>query len=126
MLTVSDGLLNHHTVFVDVIFSRTLVQSKHSVSYRRIHKIDIDAFKPDILKFDLIRDPKGHLSDLCKQYCHVLKALLNKNSLITTKSVSQKLPAPWMTPEILQSKRRRRHLELVWRKSRSLWIGHVI
>ena len=81
------------------------------MSYRPIHKIDFDAFKADILKSDLIRDPKGHLSDLCKQYCDVLKALLNKHTLITTKSVSQKPPAPWMTPEILQSKRRCRYLE---------------
>ena len=63
---------------VDVNFSRTLAQSKHNVSYRPIHKIDIDAFKADVLKSDLIKDPKGHLSDLCKQYYHVLKALLNK------------------------------------------------
>ena len=93
MLTVSDGLSDHHTVIVDVNFSRTLAQSKHSVSYRPLHKIDIDAFKADILKSDFIRDPKGHLSNLCKQYYHVLKALLNKLSLITPKSVSQK-PLP--------------------------------
>ena len=119
MLTVSHGLLNHHTVIVNVNFSRTLIQSKHNMSYRPIYKIDIDAFKADILKSDLIRDPKGHLSDSCKQYCHVLKALLNEHAPITTKSVSQKTPAPWMTPEILQSKRHRRYLERVCRKSRS-------
>ena len=56
-LTVSDGLLDHHTV-IDVNFSRTLVQSKHNVSYRRIHKTDIDTFKADILKSDLIGYPK--------------------------------------------------------------------
>ena len=119
MLTVSDGLLDHHTVNVDVNFSRTLVQSKHNVSYRPIHKIDIDAFKAYILKSDHIRDPKGHLFDLCKQYYHVLKALLNKHSPITTKSVSQKPLALWMTPEILQFKRCQRYLECVWCKSRS-------
>ena len=73
------------------------------MSYISIHKFDIDAFKADVLKSDLIRDPKGHLSDLCKQYYHVLKALFHKNAPITTKYVSQKPPAPWLTPEILQS-----------------------
>ena len=83
------------------------------MSYKPLHKIDIDAFKADVLKSDFTRDPKGHLSNLCKQYYHVLKALLNKHALITTKSVSQKPPAPWMTLKILQSKRRRCYLERV-------------
>ena len=60
-----------------------------------------------------------NLSDLCKQYYHVLKALLNKHALITTKSVSQNPPASWMNPRILQSKRRLCYLERVWYKSRS-------
>ena len=58
----SDGLSDHHTVIVD--FSRTVLQSKHHVCYRPIFTIYIDAFKVDILKSDLMRDPKGHLSDL--------------------------------------------------------------
>ena len=49
----------------------------------------------------------------------MLKALPNKHAHVRSKSVLQKPPAPWMTPEILQSKRRRRYLERVWRKSRS-------
>ena len=58
MLTVSDGLSDHHTVIVDVTFPRTLVQSKHNVYYRPIHNIDIGAFKADILISDLTRCPK--------------------------------------------------------------------
>ena len=78
MLTVPDSLSDHHMVIVGVNFSRTLVQSKHNVSYRPIQKIDTDAFKADILKSDLIIDPKGDLSDFCKQYYHVLKVTLFK------------------------------------------------
>ena len=82
-----------------------------------MHKINIAALKADILKSDLIIKPKGHLSDLCGQYYQVLKSFLNKHASVRSKSVSQKPPAPWTTPEILQSKRRRRYLERVWRKS---------
>ena len=61
LLTVSDGLSDHHTVIVDVNFFRRLVQSKHNECYRPIHKIDIDAFKADIPNLpDLTRDPKGN------------------------------------------------------------------
>ena len=116
--TVSDGLSDHHTVIVDVNVSRTKVESTHNVFCRPIHKINIAALKADILKSDLIIKPKGHLSDLYGQYYQVLKALLNKHAPVRSKYVSQKPPAPWMTPKILQSKRRRRYLEHVWRKSR--------
>ena len=45
MLTVSSGLSDHYyTVIVDVNFSRTLVQSKHNVSY--IHYIHRLALMP--------------------------------------------------------------------------------
>ena len=87
--------------------------------YRPSHKINIAALKADILKSNLIKNPKGHLSELCGQYYQALKPLLNKRAHVRSKSVSQKPPSPWMTSEILQSERRRRHLESVWHKSRS-------
>ena len=62
---------------------------------------------------------RKHVSDQYKQYRLILKALLDKHAPIKSKSVSQKPPAPWMTQEIIQSKRCRRYLERVWRRSRS-------
>ena len=117
--TISDDLSDHHTVTVDVNVTRTQVESKHNVFYRPIHKINIAVLKADILKSDLIRDPKGYLSDLYGQYNQVLKVFFNKHAPVISKSVSQKPSALWMTPKILPSKRRRRYFERVWRKSRS-------
>ena len=73
----------------------------------------------DIITSDLVTHPKEHVSDQYKQYRQILKTLLDKHAPIKSKSVSQRPPALWMTPEIIQSKRRRRYLERVWRKSRS-------
>ena len=73
----------------------------------------------DIITSDLVTHPKEHVSDLYKQFRQILKTLLDKDAPIKYKSVSQKPPAPWMTPGIIQSKRRHRYLERVWRKSRS-------
>ena len=87
--------------------------------YRAIHSINIASFMTDIITSDLVTHPKEHVSDLYKQYRQILKTLLDKHAPAKSKSVSQKPPAPWMTPEIIQSKRRRRYLERVWRKSRS-------
>ena len=87
-LTVVDGLVDHHTVIVDVKISRAHVLSKCRIFYRPIHKIDIAAFISDILKSDLVRNPIGDLFGLCKQYHHVLETLLNKRASVTSKSVS--------------------------------------
>ena len=105
-LTVVDGLADHHTVLVDVKISRTPVLSKFRIFHRPIHKIDIAAFTGGILISDLVRNLTGDLFGLCKQYHRVLETLLNKHAPVTSKSVSQKAPCAWMTPEILQSKRR--------------------
>ncbi len=76
--TASDGLSDHRTVIADLKVPRIPVESKHNVFYRLIHKIDIAALMTDILKSDLISNPKEHLSDLCRQYCQVLTDLVNK------------------------------------------------
>ena len=98
--------------------------SKHNGFYRAIHSINIAPFMTDIITSDLVTHPKEHGSDLFKQYRQILKTLLDRHASIKSKSVSQKPPLPWMTPEIIQSKRRRRYLERVWRKSRSS-LGHA-
>ena len=93
--------------------------SKHNVFYRAFHSINIAAFMADITTSNLVTHPRELLSELYKQYHQILKTLLDKHAPIKTKSVSQKPPAPWMNPEIIKSKQRRRYLERVWRKSRS-------
>ena len=105
MLTVSDGLSDHHTVIVDVNFPRTLVQSKHNVCYRPIHNIDIGAFKADILISNLTRCPQGTCpTGVNSTIVYLMLYLIN---------------TPLSTPEILQSKRYRLYLEQAWHKSRS-------
>ena len=91
----------------------------YSSSRVQTQRINIASFMNDIITSDLVTYPKEHVSDLCKHYRQILKTLLGKHAPIKYKSVSQKPPAPWMTPDIIQSKRRRRYLERVWRKSRS-------
>ena len=99
--------------------TRTLAQSNHNMSYRSIHNTDTDTFKTDILKSDLIRDPQGQLSNLCKQYYHVLKALFNKRAQITTKSVSQKLLKFYNLKGVV-------FLNECGTNHAPLWMGHVI
>ena len=72
----------------------------------------------DIFTSDLFTPPKEQVPDLYKQYRQILTTLLDKHAPINSKYMSQKPPAPWMTPKIIQSKRLRLYLERVWRTSR--------
>ena len=47
-----------------------------------------------------------------------MSSILNTHAPLKTKSVSPKLPNPWITPAIQAAKRTRRYLDRVWRKSR--------
>ena len=82
--TVADGLLDN-TVIADLVAPAV---SKYNVFYRAIHSINIASFMTDIIMSDLVTHPKEHVSDLYKQYCQILKTLLNKHAPINSKSVS--------------------------------------
>ena len=117
--TVADGLSDHNTVIAVFKVPIAPAVSKHNVLYRAIHSINIASFMTDIITSDLVTHPNEHATDLYKQYRQIRKTLLDKHAPIKYKSVSQKPPASWMAAEIIHSKRRRRSLERVWRKSPS-------
>jgi len=77
------------------------------------------ALNDDIVKSELIINHKADLSQLCEQYHTTLKTLLDKHALVRSKSIKIKPPAPWMSPEIINTKVRRRYLERIWRKLRT-------
>ena len=94
--------------------SRTIPQT---IKYRKLQSNNIEAFKADIMKSELIRYPKTNATELAQQYDSVLYTLINLHAPLVTKKISQKPPNPWMTPAILASERHRRYLERVWRRN---------
>jgi len=69
--------------------------SKHNVFYRAIHNINIAALMTEMFTSDLVAHPKENVSDLYKQYRHMLMTLPDRHEP-ESKSVSQK-PSAWMT-----------------------------
>jgi len=86
--------------------------------YRYTHDIDILVFKGDIVKYELTTNPKDDLSQLCEHYNTTFKTLLDQHAPVRSKSINIKLPAPWMSPEIISANVSRRYLERIWRNSR--------
>lgn len=105
------------TVIADLKTKQNVHPKKQKIDYRNIKTIDTDQFKSDIKDSDLIRNPKSTASELYNQFRETLSALLNRHALLKSKTVSQKPPNPWMTPEIESAKCKRRNLEHVWRKT---------
>ncbi len=114
----SDSVADHCTVIGELTHKVQTTKPKQKITYRAINKINIDAFKDDILNSDLIQNQKENLSELVTQYDDVLTSTLNKHAPIKTKHILPRAPTPWMTPEILIAKRKKRQLERAWRTSR--------
>ena len=113
----SDRISDHLTVVAELDVPVPTHKEKKMISYRNIKGIDIEAFKADIAKSELLTDPCRSITDLAKQYWDCLVTILNRHAPLQTKYVSPKPPNPWMTPEILEAKRRRRYLERQWRRN---------
>ena len=91
---------------------------KQRITYRNTKNIDLDKFKLDIQKSDLITDPKHSVAELYNQFHKTLESLLDCHAPLKTKTVTQKPQNPWRTDTIDVAKRKRRQLERVWRRTR--------
>jgi hypothetical protein len=115
----SDRISDHFTVIATLdVPVLTQNDRKTTIKWRNIKSIDIEAFKDDVLKSKLIADPCNNAEDLAKQYDNTLASILDRHAPLATKVViPKKNNNPWMTPEILAAKNRRRYLERVWRRN---------
>ena len=75
------------------------------IAYRRIDQIDINKFKTNVSKSQLITNPKLSADSLYKQFHVTLSSILNTHAPLKTKSVSPKPPNPWITSAIQAAKR---------------------
>ena len=62
---------------------------------------------------------KYTLCELVNQYHETLSELLDKHARKQSKGVQVRPPSPWMSLDIVVTKRRRRYLERIWRRTRS-------
>ena len=79
----SDGLSDHMKVNIQKKYL------KHRITERNTKNIDLDKFKLDIQKSDLITDPKHSVAELYNQFHKTLESLLDCHAPLKTKTVSQ-------------------------------------
>ncbi|XP_070188783.1 uncharacterized protein [Littorina saxatilis] len=110
-LIVQDMLISDHFV---ISFSFDLQKpgpARRVVTSRNMKRIDMAALKDDVRALQLDRH------DLVSSYNSDLRRILDKHAPLTTRTVTDRPSAPWLTPEVSTAKQDRRRAEREWRKS---------
>jgi hypothetical protein len=108
-IVVHDPVLSdHYAVHCNLSFNKPR-PFKQVISYRKLHSINIDNFKRDVLNSSLIKSPAENLSELCQQYDNHAPSL--------TRTITIRPNAPWYNDDIKINKTKRRNLERRWRRS---------
>ena len=77
----------------------------------------MNRFHSDILNLGLIKKPEKYIAALCQQHDPVLRSILHKYALVSTKTPPKKPPTLWMTLEIMKRKALRHNIERAGRRS---------
>ena len=116
---IGDMISDHFFVACDLFFDKPM-NKRRSITYRKIRKIDIPAFRSDILALPLSLNYKNtDLIELCDAYDSQLRTLLDKHKPEITRTASTKRRDPWDTTEVLDAVRVKRRSERRYRKTRS-------
>ena len=115
-VSTSDLILDHFSIVADLRIppnhSWTVPQT---IQYWKLQAINLEAFKADIKRSELIRHRKTNATGLAQQYDSVLRTLIDLHSPLVTKKISPKYP----NPPILASKVHCRYLDHIWRRNQT-------
>ncbi len=116
----SGGLSDHIKMIIDMWLQIKSSPEKANITFRPINTIDLDTLHVDLSKSDLLMHPKTSLLELTAQlFSETLSHLLDKHPPKQTKMTQLHPLSPWISLEIILAKRRRRYLEIVWRRTHS-------
>ena len=90
---------------------------KIEITMRKLHDIDLDAFRSDILNSPLYKSPTSDLDLLVSQYNTVLNELKDKHAPLIERTVRSRPNAPWYNENLRAMKREMRRLERRWRST---------
>lgn len=112
-LSVTDTLISDHFPVTFNIDVQKPSPRKRTVTSRDTKRIDINQFKKDILSLTFNSE-----NDLASSYRYELSHLLDKHAPLSTRQVTDRPSAPWLTTEIKAARRKQRQAERRWRKSK--------
>ena len=98
---------------------------RKTISFRKLRSIDINSFKQDIAKSDILHTSDTSVDRLVEAYSKGLCSLIDIHAPIKTKSIVIRPSCPWFTDELHDAKHLRRKHERKWRATK-LSIDHQI
>ena len=113
-LTVEDKAISDHFCISFGLNLQKLKKQTKTVSSRNWKKVDTVAFKADVS--DAFEENDFGVSP-ADTYNARLNAIVDKHAPMVKRRVTDRASAPWITSEIIESKRERRHAERVWRRT---------
>ena len=117
-VTVSDSVSDHLIITATLNFDKP--NSKHNISnYRPYRKINLAKFQSDLAESTLLQNPNKTATSLYNQYHSVLTDLVNRHAPIKSRTCPSRPRDPWITEDILKTKRDKRKLERLWRSTGS-------
>ena len=73
---------------------------RKTISFRKLRSIDINSFKQDIVKSDILHTSDNSVDRLVEAYSEGLCSLINIHAPIKTKSIVMRPSCPWFTYEL--------------------------
>lgn len=115
---IGDLISDHYVVKCAVSIIKPTVPLKVT-KVRNFKELDLDSFKTELQKSELITNPSSDLNGLVDQYNDCLAELLDKYAPRTERRVRLVNRQQWYTNEIHKAKQQKRALARKYRKSRT-------
>ena len=116
-IAIDKGLSDHHLIIV-TIDMKVKRHQKSTIRCRRLKKIDMSAFKKDIMDLDLHTVLPMDLAEHVKTFESSMRQILDKHAYEILKNVFVKTESPWYNADVHMAKIAKRMAERRWRKSR--------
>jgi hypothetical protein len=112
------GIFSDHLAINIVVRAHRLVRPRKKISFRSIKKIDMEAFRLDLIGLPLITNPSPEVDGLIDQYNVGLTSLLDKHAPLRQREITVHPKNFWSTEEIETTRKTARMVERRWRSRR--------
>ena len=115
---VSSHEISDHDLALANLNTKRLKSPQRTYQYRNIKDIDLQSFQHNILSSSLVSDPDPTVDGYADQMESVITSALDRAAPLKTGRRSGPRKAKnWLSPDVIEAKKRRRRLERRWKAS---------
>ena len=99
-LSVNNPVISDHFAVHCTLAIKRPPKAKLTITSHKLHTIDSDNLRHDVLSSTLYNSPSQEITELCDQYDLVLLSILDKHAPLRTRIITLRPNAPWYSDEI--------------------------